>query len=154
MHSRNFQCLGWPLLDVTGCRFILFSVISGPIKFRRIGHLDIIEAKMPSVAPYHSNSDGDDESEVGSEGPVNPIDENFIDDEVEEIEADDFPSYFDEIDGRLFPSWPSSPYPLPVDTSEQEVDQRFSSLPPLSNLFLATESFQQPRSFVDWSPLR
>lgn len=83
---------------------------------------------MPSVAIYHSNSDNDDESETGSEGPASPIDENFIDDEVEEIEADDFPSYFNEIDGRLFPSCPSSLYPLPVDTPEQEVDQRFSIL--------------------------
>jgi len=81
---------------------------------------------MPSVAPYHSNSDNDDESETGSEGSANYIDENFIDDEVEEIEEEDFPSYFNEIDGRLFPS--SSPYPLPVDTPEQEVDQKFSIL--------------------------
>ena len=83
---------------------------------------------MPSVAPYHFDSDNDDESETGSEGPANYIDENFIDDEVEEIEDDDFPSYFNEIDGRLFPSCPSFPYPLPVDTPEQEVDQKFSIL--------------------------
>ena len=81
---------------------------------------------MPSVVPYHSNSENDDESETGSESPVNHIDENFIDDELEEIQADDFPSYFNEIDGRLFPSCPSSPYPLPVDTPEQEVNQIFS----------------------------
>jgi len=114
--------------DVTICELILFSVIRRPIKSRRTEHLDIIEAKMPSVAIYHSNSDNDDESETGSEGLASPIDENFIDDEVEEIEADDFPSYFNEIDGRLFPSCPSSLYPLPVDTPEQEVDQRFSIL--------------------------
>ena len=81
---------------------------------------------MPSVVPYHSNSENDDESETGSESPVNHIDENFIDDELEEIQADDFPSYFNEIDGRLFPSCPSSPYPLPVDTPEREVNQIFS----------------------------
>jgi len=83
---------------------------------------------MPSVPSYHHNSDNDDESEIESEGPASPIDDNFIDDEIEEIEADDFPSYFDEIDGRLFPSWPSSPYPLPVDTAEQEVNQKISIL--------------------------
>jgi len=112
--------------NVTICGFILLSVIRRPIKSHRTEHLDIFEAKMPSVAPYHSNSDDDDESETGSEGSANYIDENSIDDEVEEIEEEDFPSYFNEIDGRLFPS--SSPYPLPVDTPEQEVDQKFSIL--------------------------
>ena len=38
--------------------------------------------------------------------------------ELEEI--DDFPSYFSEINRRLFPS-ASTPYPFPVDTPEQEV---------------------------------
>ncbi|KDR78240.1 hypothetical protein GALMADRAFT_138359 [Galerina marginata CBS 339.88] len=38
---------------------------------------------------------------------------------VVELNSEDFPSYFREHDGRLFHS-SSSPYPLPVDTPEQE----------------------------------
>lgn len=37
-----------------------------------------------------------------------------------EVSSDDFPTYFEERDGRLF-TLSSSPYPLPVDTPEQEV---------------------------------
>ncbi|KAL9708781.1 hypothetical protein Ac2012v2_007935 [Leucoagaricus gongylophorus] len=94
------------------------------------GYLDISQAKMPSVAPYHPApaSDSDNESEVGSEGLVDPTGENLIDDEVEELEADDFPSYFNEADGRLFHSSPTSPYPLPVDTPEQERLKAFDGL--------------------------
>lgn len=40
--------------------------------------------------------------------------------DVEEIHDDEFPSYFDERNGRLYHSHATSPYPLPVDTPEQE----------------------------------
>jgi len=43
------------------------------------------------------------------------------DPEFEELSPEDFPTYFSERDGRLFHSHGSSPYPLPVDTPEQEV---------------------------------
>lgn len=38
-----------------------------------------------------------------------------------ELTAEQFPLHFSERDGRLFHSSHSSPYPLPVDTPEQEV---------------------------------
>ena len=46
--------------------------------------------------------------------------------QLEEIGPDEFPAYFSEINGRLFPSTlvSSTPYPLPVDTPEQEVGCR------------------------------
>ena len=45
--------------------------------------------------------------------------------QLEEIDSDDFPNYFLEHDGRLFPSASSlTPYPFPVDTPEQEVCHR------------------------------
>ncbi|KAJ7750881.1 S-adenosyl-L-methionine-dependent methyltransferase [Mycena metata] len=42
------------------------------------------------------------------------------DPEFEELEDTEFPAYFSERDGRLFHSHGGSPYPLPVDTPEQE----------------------------------
>lgn len=42
--------------------------------------------------------------------------------ELEELGSDEFPGHFLERNGRLFPSPLSlTPYPLPVDTPEQEV---------------------------------
>jgi hypothetical protein len=40
-----------------------------------------------------------------------------------QLEDDEFPDYFSELNGRLFPSALISltPYPFPVDTPEQEV---------------------------------
>ena len=40
--------------------------------------------------------------------------------QLEEIGPDEFPNYFLELNGRLFPS-ALTPYPFPVDTPEQEV---------------------------------
>lgn len=40
----------------------------------------------------------------------------------DEIGEDDFPSYFSERNGRLYHSNPNAPYPLPVDTPEQQVN--------------------------------
>jgi len=39
---------------------------------------------------------------------------------LEELEPNDFPSYFSERGERLFPAG-DIPYPLPVDTPEQQV---------------------------------
>lgn len=50
---------------------------------------------------------------------------------VVEIEQDDFPRYFSERNGRLFHA-SSSPYPLPVDTPEQEV--RKQSMYPFTDI--------------------
>ncbi|KAJ6588065.1 S-adenosyl-L-methionine-dependent methyltransferase [Mycena capillaripes] len=43
------------------------------------------------------------------------------DPECKELTSEDFPAYFNEINGRLFHSHGTSPYPLPVDTPEQEM---------------------------------
>ncbi len=43
------------------------------------------------------------------------------DSNVEELRSDDFPNYFVESNGRLFHSSRTCPYPLPVDTPEQQV---------------------------------
>jgi hypothetical protein len=46
--------------------------------------------------------------------------------QLEEIGSDEFPGYFTEFNGRLFPSALSfTPYPFPVDTPEQEVRYQF-----------------------------
>ncbi|KAK0238947.1 S-adenosyl-L-methionine-dependent methyltransferase [Armillaria nabsnona] len=42
------------------------------------------------------------------------------DSDVEELRSDDFPNYFVESNGRLFHSSSTCPYPLPVDTPEQQ----------------------------------
>ncbi|KAK0446788.1 S-adenosyl-L-methionine-dependent methyltransferase [Armillaria borealis] len=44
----------------------------------------------------------------------------LVDSDVEELRSDDFPSYFVESNGRLFHSSLTCPYPLPVDTPEQQ----------------------------------
>lgn len=47
---------------------------------------------------------------------------------IVQIDADEFEGYFSERDDRLFHSHGSSePYPLPVDTPEQEVRRNRSS---------------------------
>ena len=45
------------------------------------------------------------------------------------VTSEEFPHYFIEREGRLFHSSPTAPYPLPVDTPEQEVSFLFSVLP-------------------------
>ncbi|KAK0217868.1 S-adenosyl-L-methionine-dependent methyltransferase [Armillaria fumosa] len=42
------------------------------------------------------------------------------DSDVEELRSDEFPNYFVESNGRLFHSSGTCPYPLPVDTPEQQ----------------------------------
>ncbi|KAF8124846.1 S-adenosyl-L-methionine-dependent methyltransferase [Mycena galopus ATCC 62051] len=68
-------------------------------------------------APDEGLEDASDpESEHGSSFPG----AETVDSEFEELSSEDFPTYFSERDGRLFHSHGSSPYPLPVDTPEQE----------------------------------
>lgn len=50
------------------------------------------------------------------------------DPEFEELTSEDFPTLFQEKNGRLFHSHCASPYPLPVDTLEQEVRSPFPGL--------------------------
>jgi hypothetical protein len=61
----------------------------------------------------HNGQDSEDSEQYASDTP---------DASMEEIDSDEFPDYFSERNGRLFPSALSStPYPFPVDTPEQEV---------------------------------
>ncbi|KAJ7454998.1 S-adenosyl-L-methionine-dependent methyltransferase [Mycena galericulata] len=73
---------------------------------------------MPVPVPPEEDLDpgSDDGSENQSLFPGAEVNDS----DVEELLPEDFPSYFSERDGRLFHSHGSSPYPLPVDTPEQE----------------------------------
>ncbi|KAJ3568691.1 hypothetical protein NP233_g5554 [Leucocoprinus birnbaumii] len=82
---------------------------------------------MPSAISYHQNSDN--ESENGSVDATDGT--HYIrhsDHDVDELEGSEFPRYFHESDNRLFHSSPTSPYPLPVDTPEQERLKAFNIL--------------------------
>ncbi|KAJ7630121.1 hypothetical protein DFH06DRAFT_1439812 [Mycena polygramma] len=72
---------------------------------------------VPVPPGEHLNGFGSDgEPERESRFPGAEVE----DPEFEELTSEDFPTYFSERDGRLFHSHGSSPYPLPVDTPEQE----------------------------------
>ncbi|KAJ6578742.1 S-adenosyl-L-methionine-dependent methyltransferase [Mycena vulgaris] len=70
--------------------------------------------------PVPANEDLDTESDDGSESGGFFPGAEAIDPEFEELQPEDFPTYFSERNGRLFHSHGPSPYPLPVDTPEQE----------------------------------
>jgi len=74
---------------------------------------------MPTAVPYNPNSENhsDDDSDHPDEHEEYAPDRSSS---LSPIQPDDFPSYFLERDGRLFHSSTTSPYPLPVDTPEQE----------------------------------
>ncbi|KAJ6625960.1 S-adenosyl-L-methionine-dependent methyltransferase [Mycena sp. CBHHK59/15] len=75
---------------------------------------------MPVAVPPDDDPDtaSDEGSDSEPESYFPGAEEN--DDEFEELLPEDFPTYFSERDGRLFHSHGTSPYPLPVDTPEQE----------------------------------
>ncbi|XP_006455904.1 hypothetical protein AGABI2DRAFT_195215 [Agaricus bisporus var. bisporus H97] len=77
---------------------------------------------MPTAVPYHRESDS--ESDSGSEGPEAPSHDyahrDDSPDSVQELDPIEIPDYFLEHNGRLFHSSLTAPYPLPVDTPEQE----------------------------------
>lgn len=81
---------------------------------------------MPTAVPYNHTSDV--ESDNGSEGHPN---EEYVEFSPEgspsllPLQPDDFPTYFSERGGRLFHSSTTSPYPLPIDTPEQDVRAQF-----------------------------
>ncbi|KAJ7603476.1 S-adenosyl-L-methionine-dependent methyltransferase [Roridomyces roridus] len=77
---------------------------------------------MPVPAPPTAADDytlDDEESDDGEAESRYPGAE-LSDSDVEELHPDDFPTYFSQRNGRLFHSHVTSPYPLPVDTPEQE----------------------------------
>lgn len=65
---------------------------------------------------------GEDDDEYGDTGDA-LLDEVRSDasSDIIEVDGPEFPSYFRERSGRLFHSHGTSPYPLPVDASEQHV---------------------------------
>lgn len=64
----------------------------------------------------HNDQEPEDFEEDASEAP----DASTL--QLEEMDSDDFPGHFLELNGRLFPSASSlTPYPFPVDTPEQQV---------------------------------
>ncbi|KAH9476830.1 Methyltransferase pytC [Psilocybe cubensis] len=79
--------------------------------------------------PSHNHSNGnngnngfDAQTDVDNNTSDVESDHDYSDDDtssVVELEAEDFPGYFTERDGRLYHSG-QSPYPLPVDAPEQE----------------------------------
>ncbi|KAJ7224648.1 S-adenosyl-L-methionine-dependent methyltransferase [Mycena pura] len=76
---------------------------------------------MPPVATADSQRSSDEDSDSSDSSDDHPYPGAEADDsDFDELGADDFPTYFSERDGRLFHSHDSSPYPLPVDTPEQE----------------------------------
>ncbi|KAJ7832828.1 S-adenosyl-L-methionine-dependent methyltransferase [Mycena leptocephala] len=76
---------------------------------------------MPVPVPVPPDEDVNDSgSDEGSEPESYFPGAEVEDPEFEELSSDDFPTYFIERDGRLFHSHGGSPYPLPVDTPEQE----------------------------------
>lgn len=87
---------------------------------------------MPTAVPYHRDSDNETDTE--SEGHTSPTREEYAvfsrdgsPASVEELEAEEFPTYFSERNGRLFHASATSPYPLPVDGPEHEVRVLFST---------------------------
>jgi hypothetical protein len=116
---------------------------------------------MPTAVPHHHNSDN--ESHSGSGGHVDTQAETYSrfspDNTVEEVI--DFPSYFNEVGGRLFHASQTSPYPLPVDTPEQDVSNALpiyvapqSAVHPSDMNFSAIEGFQWSHPSIDWRQLR
>ncbi|KAJ7143309.1 hypothetical protein C8R43DRAFT_1015054 [Mycena crocata] len=71
---------------------------------------------MPVPVRLDHDPASDEEAEQDSLYPGAEVN----DPQFEELSSEDFPAYFSERDGRLFHSHESSPYPLPVDTPEQE----------------------------------
>lgn len=76
---------------------------------------------MPTATTHHPESDSDSEFEDDEEQSNEDYARIGSPDSIEELEANEFPSYFSERNARLFHSSPTAPYPLPVDAGEQEV---------------------------------
>ncbi|PPQ72036.1 hypothetical protein CVT26_006726 [Gymnopilus dilepis] len=114
------------------------------------------EPTNPPVEPGRLNGDGVSHSvqDVESE------DDGYASDaaSLEEVRSEEFPTYFEERAGRLFPSTPS-PYPLPVDTPEQErlnllhdlLLQFFGAnyVGPVADVLRAVDNPDQPKRVLD-----
>ena len=74
---------------------------------------------------YHSNGEAEIE---GTHDPSTDDDTILTDEEhgspessLEEVQDEEIADHFLEISGRLYPSHEGAPYPLPVDTPENDV---------------------------------
>lgn len=72
-----------------------------------------------AIKPIRLREDVDPEPDGGYDSDDDA--RSDISSEIDEFEADDFPTYFVVWNGRLFHSHGGSPYPLPVDAVEQYV---------------------------------
>lgn len=75
--------------------------------------------------PLDYDSDGDDEARLIANQATTNVASTGVPDAsplLVELASEDFPMYFSERDGRLFHSHGASPYPLPADTPEQQVN--------------------------------
>lgn len=68
-------------------------------------------APPPPLPPFGSGPPPEDDDVFEQEAADN----------VDELQAEEFPRYFVVVGGRLWPSHPTTPYPLPVDGTEQQV---------------------------------
>ncbi|KAF9562857.1 S-adenosyl-L-methionine-dependent methyltransferase [Agrocybe pediades] len=68
---------------------------------------------------------------------------------LDELTDEEFPEHFSERDGRLFHSSPTSPYPLPVDTPEQE---RLTMNHDIFRLFFGSHSIGPVADLLGGSP--
>ncbi|KAJ7123755.1 hypothetical protein C8R44DRAFT_840581 [Mycena epipterygia] len=76
---------------------------------------------VPVPVPLDENPDRNGASDHdGSDDEGQFPGAEATDPDFEELVPEDFPTYFSERNGRLFHSHGGSPYPLPVDTPEQE----------------------------------
>ncbi|KAJ7054666.1 hypothetical protein C8F01DRAFT_1162499 [Mycena amicta] len=75
---------------------------------------------MSTSQNNNNNNNGSSDDDDDGDGSSVESGEFSGDSDMEELESHDFPTYFVERDGRLFHSHQTSPYPLPVDTPEQE----------------------------------
>ncbi|KAG6852853.1 hypothetical protein C0991_008574 [Blastosporella zonata] len=92
---------------------------------------------MPSSVPdIQAYGDGDEESIQTLPQQIDDVHAPWMPDmspDIVELTSEEFPLYFSERDGRLFHSHASSPYPLPVDTPEQQVGIPTKRFPPKPN---------------------
>lgn len=99
--------------------------------YKPVLHVYYIPQPNPSMSDPHDTifpNNGDGELE-GTHDSSSDDDAMLTDDDhgsgssIEEVADEDIANYFLEIDSRLYPSHPTAPYPLPVDTPENDVSR-------------------------------
>lgn len=69
----------------------------------------------------NSNNNSDEDVQDDDDDASLQSDHSDTSSDVTQLDHTDFPTYFRERSGRLFHSHGNAPYPLPVDTPEQQV---------------------------------